>query len=258
MALEFGAVSSIDFSFGTVLPNGWFVWAAAKTGLILLGLGRMFMPSERRNSRIFFALSACTVSLMLGFTKAAVLPWHSFSIEPFAAILLLEGSILCGLRLAENRRYLAPAVLVLANCLQSAQILVHLDKVICAGRPSGTGLERSWMSMAIYPLAEFVRANPSSRFVMLDWGMRTQLMLLEKDPGQTVDHEAGVYLLPQLLSQPNTLFVVHTPVATVVPQGRDLLLRLAEERKLALRVIQTISDGAMPTIEIIRAEPNQH
>jgi hypothetical protein len=114
------------------------------------------------------------------------------------------------------------------------------------------------MSMAIYPLAEFVRANPSSRFVMLDWGMRTQLMLLEEDPGQTVDHEAGVYLLPQLLSQPNTLFVVHTPVATVVPQGRDLLLRLAEERKLALRVIRTISDGAMPTIEIIRVEPNPH
>jgi 4-amino-4-deoxy-L-arabinose transferase-like glycosyltransferase len=211
-------------------------------------------------------LTFCSLQILVtaGFilvTEEASGPHHTIMLYPFVQLVIaLVFSEVHGAAgaLSPPGRAVArtAAVLCLAATLVSQTVIAarYLSSFRING---GAG---AW-SDAIYDLAAYTRGNPDMRFVLMDWGFGTQLLLLAG--GRIVQEEAFTEFngvpeperlrrLQRYLTDPRAMFVFHAPGFETYP----LLEWFRQDSQGTIRLTRTFAQrNGQPIYLVYRRSP---
>lgn len=236
-------LTNSPFGRGSLLPM------AIGVAAVYLTLSLCRSRSPLRRPVLLVALTSLFILLQLLATNRASGSYHMMMLYPLPQFLVAAGIVqlwqgaATGSRLGWGGaafRRAAVSILVVAVLLSNLQVDLGYLRYFAA--EGGRG---SW-STAIYDLVDYARERPGNRFVLMDWGFNTQLLIMSKGgirkdevyhwltEGQAERERFDVYL-----RDPNSLFVFHTPKYTKVARPREIFTELLTEKGLKEEIVQT-------------------
>jgi len=202
---------------------------------------------------VFFTLLFLAIVVQIYLTRLAV-GWHHFMmLWPFHQIalcifLLRSGSTRCSVVIGSAdsiRSKIGRKLPVIALVSMTASNLV-VDSIYL--RSFSTEGGRGFFSDAIYELAEYAMETQGRRFLLMDWGFNTQLLLLsrgsiEKDEIfwrlETSDGDDMIMeRLYKRAIQPNTFLVFHATPFIVHDRPRELFDKMLRRFALQTEIVK--------------------
>lgn len=229
-------ISLIDFR-ATLLPE---VFAAALLVICML-LFKRGLPKMR--AAVFFCLIFVFILGLIFISYRATGPHHVIMLYPFPHIIIAYAVI----SLFETNskpgvgKYAAACISVL---LIISQVVVSAKYMQSFIRDGGKG----WWSDAIYDLADYTQENNGSKYMLMDWGFNSQLLLFSHGK---INKEESVWLMleedkeiqavedlhQKILSGNDLIFVFHTPQYTMFNQPRHVFDLMLEKYQLEAQTV---------------------
>jgi hypothetical protein len=254
----YAPVGAGAFFIGSLLLVGVGVVGAAQRLWLALREGR---DGEARALGIVYSCFV-TITVQLALTGPADKPWHHLTMQPLLTLAWVDG-VLTLARWARTalertapavRRFVPSGVVAGLSVLAVAylgQIHHHLGRVLCEPAMTQRSFSRTTQSTAIYGLIDYV-STVKRRFVLMDWGMRNQLLLFTREPARLLEyHPSGLtpgspaaehFAQHHLGADSQDVFVVHGPEATCFPGGLERVRELARSRGVELRKLHEVRD----------------
>jgi hypothetical protein len=244
----------------TLLP--YFVVAGAVILIVVAGPARF----PRLRSARFILLVTFFIQLAILLTLEATGTHHVIMVYPFVQVLV--AYTLCAVVYAArswdlwSRRIGKSLIVTLGILLMATNVSVDFKYIETFATEGGHG---NWTD-SIYDLAAFAEGNPDRQFVMMDWGMFTQLLTLSRgsikmeepgwmmaDPAHSDEKAEGLALAA---SDPRTIFVFHAEPAEIFREPRNAFNRMLIRHHLLPKPLMTFREhGGKPIYELIICEP---
>ena len=194
---------------------------------------------------MFFALLSILIVAEIYMTRLPV-GWHHFMmLWPFhyiaLCVFLLQSATRLATRSSIVTRNLPVVVLI---CMIASNLIVDAIYLRSFSKEGGRG----FFSDAIYQLAEHALENTDQRFLLMDWGFSTQLLLLSRgsikkeelfwELRSAGNEEQKLSDLRKRAIQPNNLFLFHSSPYTVFEKPRELFERMLGRYKLRSETVK--------------------
>lgn len=250
--------------FSTFIPHHALTLYAL--GLAVLWL--IMTGSLTHNRTVLFIFSLLVlIALQIYITPHATGPHHVIMLYPLPHLIIAYALSRLPNTLAVQPgqfRRVAATYIVFGSVglLVLSNLAVDSEYLLGFVRTGGSGV---W-SDAIYPLAEYVQQGQGDRYLLMDWGFNTQLLLLSR--GKIKKTEIFWSLLDQkredtlaqglytMQSTQPTLFVFHSTKYTAFSQPRivfDLMVQRNHLRETIVKVFRQRNGDPVYVIE--RLEP---
>ena len=200
------AIAGFSFIKRSTLP--YFFFGAIAIILILSSLGRL----EKKPEILFMGSQFIVIAFLICLNANATGAHHLIAFYPFVFILISYAICELGRRLFRSK---AGSGILIGACLLPVlipQIVVDARYLKSFQAKGGYGF---W-SDAVYGLGSFVRENPDRKFILMEWGLTTQLILLsngkiryEDFRCEQTDLEA---CMKPLMTRTNTYMVFYSPL----------------------------------------------
>jgi hypothetical protein len=218
--------------------------------LYALSLGLLLMPWARGAARrtVAFALIALAVAwVQMAITANTGLSvHHTILLWPLPQLAIAASLASASRRLG---RAGLPAVAVTMLVLVASGALVineyYISMVRYGGGPGWNG--------AIFPLSDYLKGVPARKVMIMDWGIAEPLQFLNRGklpltwgideiskPEMSSDDRDAVR---SMISEPENVFVAHTPAYEFFAGRSPKLTQFAEESGYRREMLKTLSDG---------------
>ena len=279
MALAIQGTESIFFFLDPYSPTGQDAFLVGSLLLVAVGLVgavrrwwlalREGRDGEARALGIVYSCFV-TITVQLAFTGPADKPWHHVTLQPLLTLAWVDGVLTLSRWVLAALKGAAPAVrwyaptgltasLSLLGVVYLGQIHHHLGRVLCEPAMTQRSFSRTTQSTAIFQLIDYV-STVKRRFVVLDWGMRNQLLLFTKEPQRVLEYNPSMLAPGSPMAEPfaqeylrpdsQDVFVVHGPEATCFPGGLERVRELARSKGLELRKFHEVRDAGSVIYEL--------
>ncbi len=249
---------------GTITP-----WVLASC--VLFSLCTLRIKIKMANPiGVFFALLAMSIILEIYMTRLPV-GWHHFMmLWPFhyiaLCIFLLPPSAphesISGERFVRSGSVFSRNLpVIVLGCMIASNLFVDAIYLRSFSKEGGRG----FFSDAIYQLAEHALERPDHRFLLMDWGFSTQLLLLSRgtikkeevfwDLRTAGNEEQKLTDLRKRAVEPNNLFVFHSSPYTVFEKPRELFETMLGRYKLRSETVRVFFHRrGDPAFELLRVK----
>ena len=252
--------AEIAFSRFPVPLQAWFTIAAGVAAVPLY-----FLPATRRALPVALAVAIVLIIAFSTVTPTGLNPFHLVLIYPFQELLIVSVLI------AVSAYFQSPGMVrsigagtVGAILLTNTVVVVQNHRVLV-----DTGGVGTW-SDSMYNLADYLRQQ-NKTIVCLDWGLCNSLQMLSKGALKTTDRwhtflfsMTDVRPMADLLKQPDTLFLFHSPHYTQVTivsdqdYPRQTLLQTARQIGVEVRLVDTLTQrNGQPLYQIYQVVDQQ-
>lgn len=279
MVLAIQGTESILFFLDPYAPVG--AGAFLVGSLLLVGVGlasatwrlwRALREGLDGEARVLGLVYTCFVAItvQLAGTGPADKPWHHVTMQPLLTLVWVDGLLTLARWTraalgggASAARHVVPVGLSLLTVAYFGQIQHHLGRALCEPALTQRAFNRTTQSTAIFGLIDYV-STVKRRFVLMDWGMRNQLLLFTREPERLIEYhpsglEPGSPLAEQFAERhlgPDSqdIFVVHSPEATCFPGGLERVRALARSKGWELRKLHAVRDAGSVLYELWELE----
>jgi len=223
---------------GTITP--WVIVSCMVFSLCTLRI----KPKVADPIGMFFALLAILIVAEIYLTRLPV-GWHHFMmLWPFHYIALCVFLLQSATRLATRSSITCNLPVVVLACMIASNLIVDAIYLRSFSKEGGRG----FFSDAIYQLADHALEKSDQRFLLMDWGFSTQLLLLSRgsikkeelfwELRSAGNEEQQLSDLRKRAIQPNNLFLFHSSPYTVFEKPRELFERMLRRYKLRSETVK--------------------
>lgn len=237
------ALTSSPFGRGSLLLPGLLIAA------VYLVIKCAYRPSTSMRLAFLALVASALMVLQLLITNKATGSHHVMMLYPLpqflVALALVEfipGAADRSLSAARGISLRAAGACLLIAVLLVSNLLVDVGYLRYFSAEGGKGI---WSS-AIYDLVDYAKETPGNRFVLMDWGFNTQLLIMSKGSIKKdevfhwlTDGQAEQERFDAYLGDSGSLYLFHTAKYTKVARPREIFTRYINDKGLKEEVVQT-------------------
>ena len=220
---------------GSLLP--WMVLITLCVIILLLCSSK----AKHRRIVVFILLLATLIQLEIYLTPRTIGSHHIMMLYPFPHLLLAHVFALLTSRdlpwfegRAMPRKFIGRLTAAALGVLIISNLIVNVRCIRSFRKEGGRFL---W-SDAIYDLADYARQNQDQTYLLMDWGLNNQLLLLSRGAIKKLDmfwalaetlpeaEEEQIDSLYRWTWNPSSVFVFHTPERSISQQPRSLFAKM--------------------------------